>query len=81
MDGDWAEGTDANFMFEWLKPTATASMDPTKDFLLQKFALIGDLSQMPVYSAMLIKAYGLDQVLALPARLSVRMCLRPSAIV
>ncbi len=36
-------GTERNFMFEWLKPTAAASLDDVKDFLLDRFVLVGKL--------------------------------------
>ena len=61
-----AFGTLANFMFEWLKPHADATMDTVKNLLLDYFVLVGDVQQMPVFEAMLIRGFGLNEASSLP---------------
>lgn len=55
-------GTDANFMYEWLKPTNTSKLSDVKDFLLKKFALIGDTARLPDFlsQAAILKGYAKD---------------------
>merc|ERR1719245_42590 len=55
---DAAIGTDANFMFEWLKPNADSSLDDVKEFLLERFALIGDTANLEPFLAQLASLHG-----------------------
>lgn len=40
-----AVGSEANFMFEWLKPYENSTITDVKEFLMEQFALIGDTAQ------------------------------------
>ena len=53
-------GTNPSYQFEWLRPHAHSTLNETKDFLLDKFAIIGDVSQLPTFQLMLAKGFGMD---------------------
>merc|ERR1719456_1429023 len=53
-------GSEANFMFEWLKPFEGDGMGDVKALLLKRFALIGDTAQLPLLLLEMASLQGMD---------------------
>lgn len=54
-------GTEANFMFEFLRPYAGSTMADVKDFLIDQFALVGDTKQFDTFLHQAALLFGIDQ--------------------
>ena len=58
---DEAIGTDANFQVEYLKPLGNSTMADVKQFVVEKFILLGDAAEMSPFYAMLMKGFDVNR--------------------
>merc|ERR1712083_838224 len=57
---DGALGTEANFMFHWFQPHENASMSQVKALIIERFVVVGDTAQLPLFVLMLAKLRNQD---------------------